>query len=105
MKVKVLLIRPDDRGELVELERSLAAFQGAVGGYLEQIPLAHGAFLYCDEEGLMKGLPQNVPATSLARRLGAAVTLAGPVVFFGASGSEEKDVPDEVVSVWQEAAK
>lgn len=43
-------------------DNTLEAFQSAVGGYIECVPLGHGlnAVLVCNEEGKLLDLPLNI---------------------------------------------
>lgn len=39
---------------------TLATFQEIVGGYIEGLRFASSLTMYVDEEGLLKGLPENI---------------------------------------------
>lgn len=104
--VRALVVPVDGPAVLGWLEPSLDALRAAIGGgWLEGVdgPGWHG---YCDEEGKLKRLPANLPATALAHACGwpyAADLLCGPVVFLGNDPEgEEADVPQHVVAVWRE---
>ena len=43
---------------------SLSVLQAAVGGYIEGVPLNEG-YMYVNDEGKLRGLPVNAPATDL----------------------------------------
>ena len=51
-------------GRYFELEE----MQGIVGGYIEVIRLNDGRIIIVNEEGLLQGLPVNIPATNILRR-------------------------------------
>lgn len=57
---------------------SLDELQKLVGGYIERVEIGPGLDMIVDEEGRLKGLPQNAEATLLAGRLivGNAFVLA-----------------------------
>jgi hypothetical protein len=45
---------------------TLDELQEAVGGYIEYVPCTGPlGFMYCNEEGKLKGLPANIHATNL----------------------------------------
>lgn len=112
----VLALLVDGAGAtLLPLPVELRAFKGAIGGgWLEAIgvpdpvgdlPAWHA---YLDEEGKLKRLPANVPATRLARAAGwpGNDLLHGPVLFLGTappSGEDgsagEADVPAPLVTL------
>lgn len=65
-----------------DVSPTLEDAQKFVGGYIEIVPLTvngRKAQLLCDEEGLLKGLTKNQPATLMADRLivGNALLLTG----------------------------
>lgn len=49
---------------------TLEETQAMVGGYIEVVHLDNGYILVCDEEGRLKDLMGNAPATKVARSLG-----------------------------------
>lgn len=63
---------------LVELENTLEAFQGAVGGYIEAVTLPRtGLVVIVNEEGRLLGLPPN-GRLNIGHLRGQ--TLTGPVL-------------------------
>ena len=58
---------------------SLEAAQAFVGGYVQMINLEDGSQLLVNEEGLLKALPYNLPASILAGQhlVGNALCLKG----------------------------
>lgn len=72
-----------------EIENRLEALQYAVGGYIETIPLGHGALMIVDEEGRLKGLARNRIAS-----LVAGMDIVGPALIVGEDGEEFCDVPE-----------
>lgn len=59
-KIKVLFVQPLRHPQVVEIDNTLEAKQGAVGGYIEVIhPFDDNVALICNEEGKLLGLPLN----------------------------------------------
>lgn len=59
-KMRVLLVRPMEEPEVVEIEKSLEAMQGLVGGWIEALyPYNDNVGLVCNEEGKLMGLTPN----------------------------------------------
>jgi Domain of unknown function (DUF3846) len=99
-KVRALVVPVDEPAHLTEFDvkDSFNALRRLLNdGYLEGIR-GDGWFAYCDEEGKLKGLPVNMPATAIAHRHGWPVgdLLCGPVVFLGEPDKDGRDtsVPD-----------
>ena len=68
--MKATLIKTDGTETIVTSEGkefTLKELQGYVGGYIEIINLRSGKILVVNEEGLLKGLPQNLGASALTR--------------------------------------
>ena len=86
-------------GEIVEVEPAnrkaftLEELQGFVGGMIETVQLTHGT-MYCNEEGLLEGLPFNSKATAIANAdkwwQGQAY-LVGDVIFYTGNGSKREE--------------
>lgn len=59
--ITVLYKAPGREPELKPLfENSLAAFQNAVGGYIETVTVTSDMVIVCNEEGRINGMPFNV---------------------------------------------
>lgn len=57
---KVLLVEPEKKPRVVEINNTLDALQELVDGYIELIyPFDDEVALVCNEEGKIKGLPLN----------------------------------------------
>lgn len=107
MTIKALIIRPDCEYGIAEIEPTLSALQGIVGGYIKNVPLhlvaplSEEAHLYCNEEGKLDRLPVNPLATALVEHYRPGFTLrdviVGTVVVLGSRGAEEGDVPQDVI--------
>ena len=108
---KAMYIPVDEPPRLVEYE-GYAGLKALVGGWIEGIagdadkigPAGDFTwFGYVDEEGKIKGLPVNEPATALASAIGwygaGSDVLCGPVVFLGPVDGEgdDSDVPQFLI--------
>ena len=59
-KMRVILCRPGEKAETIEMEDSLKAMQEMVGGRIEEyMPWEEEVAIICNEEGKMMGLPLN----------------------------------------------
>ena len=66
---EIVVLRPYANPERVERkELSLEEAQEIVGGYVEMVRLTRDKIMLVDEEGLLKRLPYNIPATVVAGR-------------------------------------
>ena len=58
--MRVILCRPGEKAETVEMEDSLKAMQEMVGGMIEEyMPWDDEVAIICNDEGKMMGLPLN----------------------------------------------
>ena len=58
--LRIIVCRPDEYAEVVEIEDSLEAMQKTVGGLIEEyMPWEDEVAIICNEEGKMNGLPLN----------------------------------------------
>lgn len=85
MTISVLLCPVDTPPVVREIEPGLAAFRELLDdGWLEPVARGEDWVAYADEEGLLKQLPVNHPATLLLHASGwAGPAIVGPVVFAG----------------------
>lgn len=59
-KMNVLLVKPGEHPERVEIENSLESLQAAVGGYIQAVyPFDDPVALLCNEEGKLLEKPLN----------------------------------------------
>ena len=59
-KMRVILCKPGEKAETIEMEDSLKAMQEMVGGRIEEyMPWEEEVAIICNEEGKMMGLPLN----------------------------------------------
>ena len=73
-------------GPAVTIERlpTLERVQSIVGGWVERVPCP-GGVLYCNEEGLLKGLELNMMASYMTGR-----QIVGPVVIIVKDGETDE---------------
>ena len=58
--MRVLVVEPERRPEVKEIDDSLKEMQGIVGGYIQSIyPFAEPVALVCNDEGKLMDLPAN----------------------------------------------
>lgn len=102
--IKGFIINVDGTTEEYEYTSNYTALQEIVSGYIEPVTFGDKSyFCYCNEEGKMLGLPENVVATKLWYDSGQRVLLgdyiAGTVVFFGQVNDEgnDTDYPDQLL--------
>ena len=59
-RLQVLLVKPGEYPENIEIPDSLEAMQGLVGGLIQMIrPFEDEVVLICNDEGKLMGLPPN----------------------------------------------
>lgn len=59
-EIRVLVVEPLQAPYEKNIENDYKAMQKVVGGYIEYVPLADGkCHIYCNEEGVIEGLPAN----------------------------------------------
>ena len=58
--IRVILCKPNERAQVVEIGESLEAMQMAVGGWIEEyMPFEDEVAIVCNEEGKVSQLPLN----------------------------------------------
>ena len=92
--MKVLIKEPGKPWQTAEVDNTLEALQGAVGGYIETMPIVAmdsdgKAVMVMDEEGRLKGKEPNIAV--------CGVNIVGTVLLCGQDGDEFTDVPDWLV--------
>ena len=101
MTVNALVVT-NEGSRLIKIEGKLEPLQEVVGGWLEAVSFPeYHAHCYIDEEGKLKSLSINEPATKLARALGWETPdiLCGPAIFLSMDEEgEEASVPTAVVN-------
>lgn len=104
--MRVLVYRPYEHGELVEVQNELESLQDLVGGYIEHYPVLpeYNIGLLINEEGIWQNLPQN---RHLLNNNELLATFFGNMVFLSTDGEEftglsdaQIDLLDEWVGLW-----
>ena len=93
--MKAILIDTDRKVREIEVENTLEALQGRVGGYIQTVDLNNGLIAICNEDGKLEELP---PVALLISPDGGIAydALCGPVVVCRAKGDEFTDIqPDD----------
>jgi len=85
-----LRINTDFTTEILDLEEdSLEKLQGAVGGLIQAVDLHDNLTLWCNEEGKLIGLPNNVIGTHMwEKSFGMTDIIMGDIVFTGGTDDE-----------------
>lgn len=85
-KIKVIIKRSFEQyGREREIENTLEALQGIVGGNIETFTPASDMVVICNEEGLLKNMPFNCTIFG--------VDFVGPIIIAGVDGEEFTDCP------------
>ena len=71
-KIKVVAQNPGEISRIVTIPNALEALQELVGGYIEPHHICGSLVLVMDEDGRLKGLPENVRCVQYG-------TIVGPV--------------------------
>ena len=83
--MKVIIKEPGEPiGHFAEIDNTLEAMQEIVGGYIETITFP-GFVIVCNEEGKIRGLPENFKLPN--------DTVVGTVIVCGTDDDEFTDVP------------
>lgn len=72
LRIKVVVQNPGEISRIVTVPNTLEALQELVGGYIEVHHISGSLLLVMDEEGRLKGLPENVRCVQYG-------TIVGPV--------------------------
>ena len=90
--MKVLIKEPGNTWELADVENTLEALQGVVGGYIETLTFCtepETLVLIMDEEGRLNDKPYNMTISE--------IPLFGTLLLCGKDRDEFTDVPDWAV--------
>lgn len=106
-QIKVLVVDPDANCHVETITNDAAGLRSLLNGWLEAVGGVLGQWIaYGDEEGNLKGLPQNPLATGLIMAAGGMpVTPVGRVVFVGQTyvggedGYEDGNVPRDLLEL------
>ena len=91
--MKIIIKRINQEPEITDIQNTLEALQGVVGGYIEAVPVHSGCVMLCNEEGRLQGLPYNFT-------LGTN-HIVGDVIFTRQSNSEFTDLTEADVEMIQ----
>lgn len=96
--MKVLIVKPEEKPYVEEIENGLESMQEIVGGYIEMIDLDEKTSLVCNEEGKIQGLEGN-------RRIGRDI-IAGTFFLCGFNeDGESVSLTDDQISKYYEIFK
>ena len=97
-KIKVLIVKPEEKPYAEEIDCNLETFQSIVGGNIEDVYIESGTVLICHEEGKLLGLTPN-------RVIGNDV-ICGTFFLAGDDGGEELvSLSDEKIEKYTEELK
>lgn len=58
--MKIIMKKPGEKPEVIEIENKLSTLQEAVGGHIEVLPIAEDICVIRNKEGEHLGLPHNI---------------------------------------------
>ena len=88
---KAIIIHTNGEKEVVTFtdETCYKVISGAVGGYVERVFLSDECYMWCNEDGIAKGLPLNTTASAIyAQTFKVGNPVLGNVVLTGADDDE-----------------
>ena len=89
-KIKVVVQNPGEISRIVTIPNTEEAMQELVGGYIEVHHISGSLLLVMDEEGRLKGLPENVRCVQYG-------TIVGPVFITADKGEDFRSLtPEEI---------
>lgn len=83
--ISVLIKRPGEPPRHVNVSNKLETLQKNVDGYIETVTLATDMVIICNEEGRLRGLPENCTI--------CGVPFCGTIIIAGIDGDEFSDLP------------
>ena len=84
--MKVIRKKPGCAPEIIDIDNTLESLQAEVDGYIEAVTISADAVVICNEEGLLRGLPNN------CRFFG--MPFVGAFLVVGQNGDAFCDVPE-----------
>lgn len=84
-KIRVIIKKPNDQPYMTVIENDLKKLQEIVGGYIETVTIAEDLVIICNEEGKLKGLPENCNV--------CGIDFVGPIIFVGINEDEFANIP------------
>lgn len=102
--MKVLLVEPEKAPREIEIDKTLEALQGSVGGLIEMVyPFRDRVALICNDEGKNIGLPLN---RVLRNESGQPYEIiAGAFLITGLGEEDVSDLPPELMAKYKELFK
>lgn len=86
--MRAIYKKPGKAAEIIHIEDTDEALQGAVGGYFEVVPMRRDAAIVCNEDGKLMGMPFNFGFRGDA--------IVGPALILGMEGESFSDIPKDV---------
>lgn len=83
--MRVIVKRPGRQATVENIDNTMEALPGILGGYIRVISVATDCVMICHEEGRLLGLPRNNRT--------AGVDFHGTVIVAGVSGDDFTDCP------------
>lgn len=90
-KIHVITKKPGGKPASVWITPALENLQAYVGGCIETVTLAEDLVIICNEEGRLRGLPQNCTI--------CGVDFCGDIIIAGVSGEEFSSIPVPFVTM------
>lgn len=90
-KITVLIKEPGENWERREIDNTLKAFQGIIGGRIETVQVREDLLMVVDEEGVLKQLDPNLYMRGY--------WLRGTIIAVGVDGEDFGDCP--ISNSWQ----
>lgn len=97
--MKILVIKPYQKPEVIEIDHTLEAMQAVVGGYIEAVyPFDDEVALVVNEEGKINGLPLN--RFLFDDDVNLIDIIVGTFFICGAPSDSDSfaDIPDELIN-------
>ena len=86
--MKAILKHPNSNPQIIEIDNTLDALQGAVGGYIEHVKLTDTVGIICNEDGKFNGSDPNFAVASMAD------VIMGTALFVGEGEEDFTDLND-----------
>ena len=83
--IRVIIKKPNSQPYMTVIENDLKKLQEIVGGYIETVTIAEDLVVICNEEGKLKGLPENCNV--------CGIDFVGPIIFVGINEDEFANIP------------
>lgn len=103
--MKAVILKADGTAPYVkDIQSNLEGIKAEVEGWLERVPsmdpeIDSKAVVYANEEGRIYNLPLNRNMLAIKTLRLAESLIAGNLIVLGRDGSEETDVPQEIIDL------